>query len=216
MVVVRILVVGLLLAMLAGCVPPAAGEASPPARGPPSASVGPALSPSLSSSASPVPSANPAATDAFEDPAIPSVSFPAMSAAEVCALLESEDAIHLLGQPLEQPPGGISEGGRDADCIWQTGPVVVAGTYLKIDFNQLGFAGQATLINLHRDAHTLRVAGFEAIGSEPQTDPVIDEALLSVKVASNGRDPALWVEAPTSAIAEQVALLVLPRLALLH
>ena len=215
-VAVRILFVGLLLGMLASCAPPAAaGEASP------SAAIVPSPNPSLPPLASPAPTASPALTpspaptDAFEDPAIPSVALPAMSAAQVCALLDPVDAERLLGQPFEQPPGGISEGGQDADCIWQTGAVVVAGTYLKVDFDRLGFAGQATLINLHRDAHTLKVAGFEAIGSEPQTDPVIDEAILSVKLAPNGRDPALWVEAPTSAIAEQVALLVLARLATL-
>jgi hypothetical protein len=134
----------------------------------------------------------------------------------MCALMTAAEAAALLGSPLEQTPSGQAAGGQDTDCVYQDAEVVVAGTYIKIEINRLGFSGQATLINLHRGAHTLKVGGFEAIGADAQKDPVIEEAVLSVKLAKDAQDPALWIEAPTSAIAQQAAVLILSRLAVPH
>ena len=55
-----------------------------------------------------------------------------------------------------------------------------------------------------------------AIGAEAEEYPVIDEAVLCVRLAKEAQDPALWIEAPTSAIAEGAAGLILLRLAALR
>jgi hypothetical protein len=164
------------------------------------------------------PSASPAAgaSEATGDPVIDSAMLPLLTADQVCALMTAAEAVALLGSPLEQTPSGQAAGGQDTDCVYQDAEIVVAGTYIKVEINRLGFSGQATLINLHRGAHTLKVGGFEAIGADAQKDPVIEEAVLSVKLAKEAKDPALWIEAPTSAIAEQAAVLILSRLAAPH
>jgi len=189
-----VVIIGTIAALLSGCVATTSAGSSRP-------------------SATPTPTPTP--TTATDDPLINSARFPRMSAAQVCALVTPDEATALLGGPIEQPPGGISEGGYDADCVYQVGEIVVVGEYLKVDFNRLGFSGEATLVNLQRGAHTLEVGGYEAIGAEAETDPLIEEAVLSVRLAKSTTDPALWIEAPTSVIAEHAADLILPRLAAL-
>lgn len=167
-----------------------------------------------SGASSPSPSAG--ASDATGDPVIDSATLPLLTADQVCALMTATEATTLLGSPLQQMPSGQAAGGQDTDCVYQDAEVVVAGSYIKVEINRLGFSGQATLINLHRGAHTLKVGGFEAIGADAQKDPVIEEAVLSIKLAKEVKDPALWIEAPTSTIAEQAAVLILARLAAVH
>ena len=188
----RIVVVGVMVAALSGC-----------------------IATSTAGSRRPSTSATAAASDATGDPVIESVMLPGLSADQICSLLHVREATALLGYALEEAPSGMSEGGEDADCTYQDATVITAGTYIKVEINRIGFAGQATLVNLHRGAHTLRVAGFEAIGADAEKDPLIDQAVLCVRLALDARDPALWIEAPTSAIAEQAAGLILPRLAAL-
>jgi hypothetical protein len=163
-----------------------------------------------------VASPTPGASDPNVDPVIVSTTLAALSSVQMCSLMTASEAAALLGQPLEESPSGVADGSQHTDCIYQTAAIVVPGTYIKVEINRLGFSGQATLVNLHRGAHTLRVGGFQAIGADAQTDPLVEEAVLSVKLAKEARDPALWIEAPTSAIAQQAAVLMLPRLALLH
>jgi hypothetical protein len=150
------------------------------------------------------------------DPVIDSVTLAALTTDQLCSLMSATEAANLIGQPLEEKPSGVADDGQGTDCIYQSSAVVVTGTYIKVEINRLGFSGQATLVNLHRGAHTLRVGGFQAIGADAQKDPLVEEAVLSVKLAKEGRDPALWIEAPTSAMAQQTAVLILPRLAVLH
>jgi hypothetical protein len=150
------------------------------------------------------------------DPVINSVLLTGLSAGQICSLLHATEATVLLGYALKEAPTGMSAGGEAADCIYQDATVVAAGTYIKVEINRIGFAGQAILVNLHRSAHTLEVGGFEAIGAEAEEYPVIDEAVLCVRLAKEAQDPALWIEAPTSAIAEGAAGLILPRLAALR
>ena len=86
----------------------------------------------------------------------------------------------------------------------------------KVEINPIGFADEAIQVDLRRGAHTLNVAGYQAIGADAQTDPSVAEAVLSIRIATLTSDPALWIEAPTAASARQAAGLILPRLAVLH
>ena len=131
---------------------------------------------------------------------------------QTCALLTPAEATTILGSALKQQPGGISDPGDHAMCVYQVATGMLEGTYIKVEINRIGFAGEAELVNLHRGAHTLKVGGFEAIGADAETDPVNEEAVLSVKLAKDVADPALWIEAPTSIAAQKAADLILPRL----
>jgi hypothetical protein len=164
---------------------------------------------------------SPGASQLGDEPVIESASLPSLSVDQLCALMSAAEAGNLLGTSLGlAPAGAASAQGQGTECTYQTGAATASaassGTYIRVEINRLGFAGQATLINLHRGAHTLRVGGFQAIGADAQQDPSVAEAVLSVKMAQVASDPALWIEAPTSVIARQAAILILPRLAALH
>jgi hypothetical protein len=159
------------------------------------------------------PSGSPEPSNSLADPVIDSAGLPSLTAGQVCAMLTEDEATAALGNPLAARPLGDAQPDDHAQCFYQDAGAPYAGTYLEVGFNRRGFAGEATMINLHRGAHTLRVGGFEAIGADAETDPAVDNAVLSVKLGMLGSDPAMWIEAPTLAIAKQVALLVLPRLA---
>jgi len=165
------------------------------------------------SPAAPSPSAAP--SNSLDDPVIDSAGLTSLTVGQVCALLTADEASALLGSRLMASPVGISEPGNHAQCLYEDASALLAGTYIKVDINGFGFSGEATTVNLHRGAHTLRVGGFEAIGADAETDPAIENAVLSVKLAKAASDPALWIEAPTSSIARQAAVLILPRLAAL-
>jgi len=190
---VRLALIGLILAAPSGCATPA--TAAPPSLATPSSSVEP--------------------SSGLDDPVIVSTGLTSLTTAQVCALLSATEATAMLGSPLKASPSGTSDPGVHAQCIYEDATALLAGTYISVDLNGLGFDGEATMVNLHRGAHTLRVGGFEAIGADAQSDPAIENAVLSVKLAKSPSDPALWIEAPTSVIAEQVAVLILPRLAAL-
>ncbi len=150
-----------------------------------------------------------------DDPVINSLGFESMTGAQACALLTVAQVSRLLGGPLAGDPQGISNVGDRVDCIYEAvGPPGV-GHYVKVEFNRLGFAGEAVQVNLHRTAHTLEVAGFQAIGADAEQSPVNGEAVLCVKLARSDQDPALWIEAPTSVAAKAAAEIILPRLAAL-
>jgi hypothetical protein len=149
-------------------------------------------------------------------PPIDSRAMPALSVVQICSLLSADEATGLLGAPLAVAPAGIGSSSHDAQCVYQTGVGAAIGAYIRVEIDDAGFSNQAVLVNLHRGAHTLNVGGYQAIGADAQADPSVAEAVLSVMVATLTSDPALWIEAPTSAIARQVAVLILPRLAALH
>jgi hypothetical protein len=201
----RLALVGLVLIALAGCTLATTGSPSPAS---PSGAPSPA-----SPSGSPGPSGSPEPSNSLDDPVIDSAGLPSLTAGQVCALLTEAEATAALGIPLADRPLGDAEPDDHAQCIYQDANALLPGTYLQVGFNTRGFAGEAIMVNLHRDAHTLRVGGFEAIGADAETDPAVDNAVLSVKLGMWGSDPALWIEAPTLAIAKEVALLILPRLA---
>jgi len=192
----RISIVGLVLAALVATLPGCVAQ--------------PTLAPT-GSSASPIPSPS----DPLADPVIKSVNLVWLTTAQTCSLLSAAEATTILGSSLQRSPGGISDPGDHAQCVYEAATGMVEGTYIKIEINRIGFAGEAELVNLHRGAHTLKVAGFEAIGADAETDPVNEEAVLSVKLAKDVADPALWIQAPTSAVAQKAADLILPRLAAL-
>jgi hypothetical protein len=174
-----------------------------------SACLGTATSGPTAAAASPTPTST-------DDPVINTVPLTSMSSAETCALLTVAEATKLLARPLDGTPTGVSDGGDHVGCLYQVQGNQVVGMYIKIAINRIGFDGLAAVVNLHRGAHTLEVGGFQAIGADSETDPVNDEAVLSVKLAKNSADPALWIEAPTSDSAKAVAELVLPRLQARH
>jgi hypothetical protein len=188
----RIAIVCLLAIALAACATP------------------PAATPSASA-----PSASPEPSNALDDPVIESAGLASLTGGQVCGLLTASEASALLGGRLMADPAGVSQPGDHADCVYQDASALLTGTYIKVDLSALGFGAEATMVNLHRGAHTLRVGGFEAIGADAETDPAIENAVLSVKLARASTDPALWIEAPTSSIARQAAVLILPRLAAL-
>jgi hypothetical protein len=167
---------------------------------------------SSSGPSAPGASPSPGASSSLDDPVIDSSRLPNLTTDQTCALLTAAEATTILGKPLEGQPGGISDPGDHALCVYETAGTMAIGTFIKVELNRIGFAGEATVVNLHRGAHTLAVGGFEAIGADAETDPVVEDAVLSVKLAKVSADPALWVEAPTSAMASQVAALLLPRL----
>jgi hypothetical protein len=185
----RIVIVGIICVAVSGCIGGAvAGQTS-------------------------VVSPSPTPTD---DPVINSVSFTSLSIAQACALLTQAEAGQILGRPLVHGPQGVSDKGDRVECLYQDAATATVGTFIRIATNRLGFDGMAAQVNLHRDAHTLVVNGFQAIGADFETDPINEEAVLCVKIAHTGQDPALWVEAPTSVAAKAAAELILPRLAALH
>ncbi len=150
------------------------------------------------------------------DPAIDSSRMPSLSADQVCPLISVAEATSLLRRPLAQAPSDLGTIGQASTCFYLGADRAQAGTYIEIEFTRLGFSGQATLINFHRDAHTLLVGGYPAIGADFPAGGLSGEAVLSVRIARSTADPALWIEAPTSAIAIRVAELVLPRLVALR
>ena len=154
----------------------------------------------------------PTATD---DPVMYTVLFTSLSASQACSLLTAGEAGQLLGHELNGAPAGVSDRGDHVQCLYQDQGNEAAGHYIKVAINRIGFDGLAAVVNLHRGAHTLEVGGFQAIGADAETDPVDDEAVLCVKLARDSSDPALWIEAPTSASAKAAADLILPRLAAL-
>lgn len=194
------LIVPILIAILIAL----AACASPPAASPSPVALSP-VTPSLSAEPS----------NSLDDPVIETAGFTSLTVGQVCALLTADEASAMLGSPLMASPAGTSEPGNHAQCIYEAASALLAGTYIKVDLNGFGFSGEATSVNLHRGAHTLRVGGFEAIGADAETDPAIENAVLSIKLAKSATDPALWIEAPTSSIARQAADLILPRLAAL-
>jgi hypothetical protein len=151
-------------------------------------------------------------SNALEDPVIVSTGLPSLTADQACAMLTEGEAVAALTEALREAPLGVAQPDDHAECVYQAATQMLPGTYIKVAFNTIGFAGQATLVNLHRGAHTLRVGGFEAIGADAESDPAIANAVLSVKLAKGVSEPALWIEAPTLKMAEQVALVVLGRL----
>jgi len=164
---------------------------------------------------------SPGASQIGDEPVIDSASLASLSVDQLCSLMSAAEASGLLGTSLgSAPAGAASAEGQGTECTYEAGAASASAassaTYIKVEINRLGFSGQATLVNLHRGAHTLRVGGFQAIGADAQTDPSVAEAVLSIKMARVASDPALWIEAPTSAIARQAAILILPRLAGLH
>lgn len=160
-------------------------------------------------------SRSPEPSNSFDDPVIGSAGLPSLTATQVCSLFSAAEAADALGNSLKEGPLGVAEPDDHAQCVYGDATALLPGTYILVSFNTLGFAGEAELVNLHRGAHTLKVGGFEAIGADAETDPVNEEAVLSVKLAKGVADPALWIEAPTSVIARKVAELILPRLAAL-
>jgi hypothetical protein len=165
------------------------------------------------SSLNPVsPEVSPERSNGLADPVLVSTGLPSLTATQVCALLTAAEAAAALGEQLREPPLGAAEPDDHAECVYEAATEILPGTYIKIAFNTIGFAGQATLVNVHRGAHTLRVGDFEAIGADAESDPVIENAVLSVKLAKGTSEPALWIEAPTLKAAEQVALIILGRL----
>jgi hypothetical protein len=184
----RLAMVGFVLVVFAGCAVDAG--ISPPAS----------------------PGGSTAPSNALEDPVIVSTGLPSLTANQACAMLTETEAVAALTEQLKEPPLGIAEPDDHAECVYQAATQMLPGTYIKIAFNTIGFAGQATLVNLHRGAHTLRVGGFEAIGADAESDPIIENAVLSVKLAKGVSEPALWIEAPTLKMSEQVALVILGRL----
>ena len=152
------------------------------------------------------------ASSSLDDPVIDSSRLPTLTTAETCALLTPTEAATILGKPLDGQPGGISDPGDHALCVYETASTMAVGTFIKVELNRIGFGGEATVVNLHRGAHTLDVGGFASIGADAETDPAVEDAVLSVKLAKDSTDPALWIEAPTSAMAGQAAALILPRL----
>ncbi|HLY14034.1 MAG TPA: hypothetical protein VKR24_06765, partial [Candidatus Limnocylindrales bacterium] len=143
------------------------------------------------SSSGPGASVSPGPSNLLEDPAIDSSRLPGMTTQEACDLLTAGEASTILGKPLEGTPGGISDPGDHALCVYETASTMALGTFIKVELNRIGFAGEATLVNLHRGAHTLDVGGFEAIGADAETDPAVEDAVLSVKLAKASADPAL-------------------------
>ncbi len=188
----RLAVLGLILVALSGC--QVAASSTPSLAAPPD---------------SPVPS------NSLDDPVIDSRLLSSLTAAQACALLSPAEASMALGNPLIGRPAGVSVPGIDAGCTYGDATAALPGTYIRLDISAMGFSGEAIMVNLHRGAHTLRVGGFEAIGADAETDPAIENAVLSIKLAKTTSDPALWIEAPTSVIAQRVAEIVLPRLAAL-
>ncbi len=166
------------------------------------------------SAGSPYGAASPTPT-ATDDPVMYTVLFTSLSASQACSLLTVAEAGQILGRQLEGAPAGLSDRGDHVQCLYQDQGNQVPGNYIKVAINRIGFDGLAGLVNLHRGAHTLEIGGFQAIGADAETSPVNDEAVLSIKLARNDSDPALWIEAPTSASAKAVADLILPRLAAL-
>ncbi|MGH2465988.1 MAG: hypothetical protein ACRDGI_11055 [Candidatus Limnocylindrales bacterium] len=186
----RLAIVGLILVVLAGCAVDAGSSRNTSS---PGASVEP--------------------SNGLADPVIVSTGLPSLTGSQTCAMLTAAEAAAGLAEPLKEPPLGTAQPDDHSECVYQAATEVLPGTYIRIAFNTIGFAGQATLVNLHRGAHTLRVGGFEAIGADAQSDPVIENAVLCVKLAKGVSEPALWIEAPTLKAAEQAALIVLGRLA---
>ena len=155
---------------------------------------------------------SPEQSNGLADPVIVSTGLPSLTATQTCAMLTDAQAVAALAEELKEPPLGDAQPDDHAECVYQAATGILPGTYIRIAFNTIGFAGQATLVNLHRGAHTLRVGDFEAIGADAESDPVIENAVLSVKLAKGTSEPALWIEAPTLKAAEQVALIILGRL----
>lgn len=158
----------------------------------------------------PTPTPTPTPSD---DLTMNSTGLPSLSPAEVCQLLLPAEAERLLGHPLNQAPIGTSVSGGHVTCLYQVLAGNMIGDYLRAEIDTAGFDGLAAQVNLHRGAHTLDVGGYQAFGAEAQIDPIDSEAVLAVKLARDNADPALWIEAPTSAIANAAAQLILPRLA---
>jgi len=164
---------------------------------------------------------SPGASQTADEPVIDSAALASLTVDQLCSLMSPAEAGNLLGTSLAAAPAGAaSADSPGTECTYRAGARSASsptpGTYIRVEINRVGFSGQAILVNLHRGAHTLRVGGFQAIGADAQQDPSVAEAVLSVKMGRLATDPALWIEAPTSVIARQAAILILPRLAALH
>ena len=63
---------------------------------------------------------SPVASSSLDDPVIDSSGLPDMTTDQACALLTAAEATTILGKPLEGGPGGISDPGDHALCVYAT------------------------------------------------------------------------------------------------
>jgi hypothetical protein len=144
-----------------------------------------------------------------------STELPSISPSQACQLLLPAEAEKVLGHPLIQAPVGMADPGSKVSCLYPILAGNMIGDYLRVEVTTHGFDDLAGQVNLHRGAHTLDIGGYQAIGADAQVDPIDSEAVLAVRLARDNTDPALWIEAPSSLMANAAAQLILPRLAAL-
>ncbi len=136
---------------------------------------------------------------------------PTLEPGVVCSLLTVDEAAVVLGKALAKSPDGLLFAGLGTNCIYQTADSREPATYIKVEFNTFGFDAQKGLIG--SGAQALTVAGLPAVAAEVDPSATTGEARMTVQLSSAPTDPALWIEAPTVAAAQQVAEAVVPRLA---
>jgi hypothetical protein len=130
---------------------------------------------------------------------------------KVCALLSSREAGTILGEAVAGTPAGMLVEGLGTNCIYTT----ASGAEIKIEFNIAGYKAQVALIGIGGSApSSLTVADHQAVGVEAPSDPnAFIKAQLAVNLGTDPNNVALYVEAPTLAKAQQVAEMVVPRIA---
>ena len=141
----------------------------------------------------------------------------ALPQAKVCTLLSSDEAAAVLGMAIDGPATGMLVKGLGTNCVY----TAVAGAdgsagLLKIEFGAMGYQSLVGLLKITGIPQSLTVAGRPAMGLDTPADPkAFVKAQLYVSLLDDPKSVALYVEAPTLAMAKKAAETVVPRIATL-
>jgi hypothetical protein len=130
-----------------------------------------------------------------------------LPSAKVCTLLSADEAASILGEAVGAPGGMLMEG-LGTNCIY----MAASGALIKIEFNTLGWKSSTDLMGL-MSPQSFTIAGRPAMGVESAGPSATIKAQLDVSLSDDPNAVCLYVEAPTLAMAKQVAEKVVPRIA---
>jgi hypothetical protein len=135
-----------------------------------------------------------------------------LSSEKVCTLLSAGEAEAILGAKLNAAPSGMLVADLGTNCRYTSGSGSDAAM-IKVEFNTLGYKSQSDLLKYMATPVPLTIAGRPALGLEVPAVNAYVKAQVIVSMAADPQAVCLYIEAPTLAMAKQVAEKVTPRIA---
>lgn len=136
-----------------------------------------------------------------------------LSSEKVCTLLSASEAEAILGAKLNGAPSGMLVADLGTNCRYTSGSGSDAAM-IKVEFNTLGYKSQSDLLKyMMATPVPLTIAGRPALGLEVPAVNAYVKAQVIVSMAADPQAVCLYIEAPTLAMAKQVAEKATPRIA---